>query len=49
MSGTIFLKCVQDESLQLPKAFIYSRSTPFLHDWFRRLSVFTGTFWLSGV
>lgn len=34
ISTYIFFKCVQDESLELTKAFVYSCSPAFLHDRF---------------
>lgn len=35
----VFFKCVQDESLELPEAFVNSRSPAFLHDGFGRLQM----------
>lgn len=33
MPRAIFLKSIQNQSFQLAQAFIYSRSSSFLHDW----------------
>lgn len=35
MQTYVFFKRVQDERLELPQAFVYSRSSPFFHDRFR--------------
>lgn len=34
----IFLECIHDEGLELPQALVNARTSPLLHDGFRRLS-----------